>query len=113
MTTTRLEGRKIDVTGQDVPNGYGDGHLRYHPGSFLAVAGGIYAAGHEPMSSDQYDSARAAAVGRAAKLLTTMSPVEVVVSDLDGVRVRLVAYLPGTDHEVGRADSTDRRRLLP
>lgn len=106
MTTTkRIAAKLVQVHGVDVDD------LRYPPQSYLVLDG----VAHEVTTTDApgHASQRKAAT-RGGSLVKCESDVECAIKDRDGIRARIVAYLPASDCEVGYAETTSPtiRRMI-
>jgi hypothetical protein len=105
MTAYVLPGMKITIAGHDDANG------PYRQAEFVVTNGSIY-----PLSvgtsGEQLAAVRQWAAGQTPPLqVESEQPVEVEISDLDGVRCRLVCYQPGTRLPCGSSETTDRQLL--
>jgi hypothetical protein len=103
MTTTTAKAKKVRVAGVTIPSANGD--LRYHPQSYLVLDG----AAHEVVSvaTVGHSSQRDAAV-RGGHLVIDSSDVDVRIRPVAEGRSRIVAYLPGSNVEVGYAEMLTR-----
>jgi hypothetical protein len=109
--TQALAGRKIEVEAHDY-----DLDRRYRTASVLAVAGRVYPIVQVATIQSGRQMRAAAAYIRGVRpdlAVSDVGAVEVRVSDLDGIRVRLTAVLPGTEMQVGYCETTDRTLLEP
>lgn len=105
MTAYALPGMKIEIAGHHDANG------SYRQAEFVVTNGSIY-----PLSvgssGEQLAAVRQWAAGQTPALrVASAQPVEVEVSDLDGVRCQLVCYQPGTRLLCGSNETTDRQLL--
>jgi hypothetical protein len=105
MTAYILPGMKITIAGHDDANGL------YRQAEFVVTNGSIYPLG-VGSSAEQLAAVRQWAAGQTPSLrVESAQPVEVEVSDLNGVRCELVCYQPGTRKLCGTSETTDRQLL--
>jgi hypothetical protein len=105
MSASTLPGMKIEIAGHDGAN------RLYRRAEFVVTNCSI-----SPLSvsssAEQLAAVRQWAAGQTPALrVESEQPVEVEVSDLDGVRCRLVCYQPGTRLPCGSSETTDRQLL--